>query len=70
MDFATLSAARYSLRKFSDRPVEPEKLAAVLEAAIMPLRPIIINPSGCLCFKARRLWRRRTPVWILILLRL
>lgn len=32
MDFATLSAARYSLRKFSDRPVEPEKLAAVLEA--------------------------------------
>lgn len=33
MDFATLSAARYSLRKFSDRPVEPEKLAAVLEAA-------------------------------------
>lgn len=33
MDFATLSAARYSLRKFSDRPVEPEKLAVVLEAA-------------------------------------
>ena len=30
MDFATLSAARYSLRKFSDRPVEPEKLAVVL----------------------------------------
>ena len=33
MDFATLSAARYSLRKFSDRPAEPEKLAVVLEAA-------------------------------------
>ena len=32
MDFAALSAARYSLRKFSDRPVEPEKLAAILEA--------------------------------------
>lgn len=32
MDFAQLSQARYSLRKFSDRPVEPEKLAAVLEA--------------------------------------
>ena len=32
MDFATLSAARYSLRKFSDQPVEAEKLAQVLEA--------------------------------------
>lgn len=32
MDFATLSAARYSLRKFSDQPIEQEKLAQVLEA--------------------------------------
>ncbi|WP_298031393.1 nitroreductase family protein [uncultured Dysosmobacter sp.] len=32
MDFAKLSAERYSLRKFSDRPVEEEKLALVLEA--------------------------------------
>ena len=27
MDFNVLSAARYSLRKFSDRAVEQEKLA-------------------------------------------
>ena len=33
MEFAQLEKARYSLRKFSDRPVEPEKLALVLEAA-------------------------------------
>ena len=32
MDFAKLAAERYSLRKFSDRPVEAEKLSAVLEA--------------------------------------
>ena len=32
MDFAKLSAERYSLRKFSDRPIEQEKLDAVLEA--------------------------------------
>ena len=32
MDFAALSAARYSLRKFSAQPVEPEKLAQILEA--------------------------------------
>ena len=32
MDFEKLSAERYSLRKFSDQPIEAEKLAAVLEA--------------------------------------
>lgn len=32
MDFSALAAARYSLRKFSDAPVEPEKLALILEA--------------------------------------
>ncbi len=32
MDFQNLSAARYSLRKFSSQPVEPEKLAQILEA--------------------------------------
>ena len=31
MDFAKLAAERYSLRKFSDRPVEEEKLTAILE---------------------------------------
>ena len=33
MDFAALSAQRYSLRKFSPRPVEPEKLEAILGSA-------------------------------------
>lgn len=32
MDFQKLSAERYSLRKYSDRPVEKEKLALILEA--------------------------------------
>ena len=32
MDFETLSARRYSLRKFSPAPVEAEKLALILEA--------------------------------------
>lgn len=32
MEFAKLSAERYSLRKFSDRPVEAEKLALILES--------------------------------------
>ena len=32
MDFQTLAAARYSLRKFDSRPVEHEKLDLILEA--------------------------------------
>ena len=32
MDFETLSVQRYSLRKFSDRPVEEEKLNLILKA--------------------------------------
>ena len=32
MDFQTLSAARYSLRKFDSRPVEQEKLDLILKA--------------------------------------
>ena len=32
MDFKALSAARYSLRKFSTQPVEQEKLNLILEA--------------------------------------
>jgi len=33
MDFKTLSEARYSLRRYSDAPVEPAKLELVLKAA-------------------------------------
>ena len=32
MEFMKLAAQRYSVRKFSDAPIEPEKLSAVLEA--------------------------------------
>ena len=31
MDFKALSAARYSLRKFSTQPVEQEKLNLILD---------------------------------------
>lgn len=33
MDFLTLAQKRYSLRKFDDRPVEPQVLDQILEAA-------------------------------------
>lgn len=40
MSFADLTRARYSCRAYEDRPVEPEKLAAILEAGR-------IAPSAC-----------------------
>ena len=33
MEFTTLIKERYSVRQFSDRPVEPDKITALLEAA-------------------------------------
>ena len=55
MDFAKLSAERYSLRKYSDKPVEEEKLALILEAGrnapsahnLQPQRIFVIkSPEG------------------------
>ena len=40
MDFLELAASRYSVRKFDDRPIEPEKLNRILEAGN-------VAPTGC-----------------------
>ncbi len=34
MDFVELAESRFSVRKFSDRPVEEDKLDAILRAEI------------------------------------
>ena len=56
MDFQTLSAARYSLRKFDSRPVEQEKLDLILEAGrnaptahnYQPQRIFVLQTPGTL----------------------
>ena len=56
MDFQTLSAARYSLRKFDSRPVEQEKLDLILEAGrnaptahnYQPQRIFVLRTPGTL----------------------
>lgn len=53
MDFFTLAKNRYSVRKFSERSVEPEKLEKVLEAARVARQPIIISLFAFMCLKAR-----------------
>lgn len=40
MDFAQLTESRYSVRKFSSRPVEKEKIAAILRAGQL-------SPTAC-----------------------
>ena len=55
MNFAELIKERYSVRKFSNKPIEPEKLNAVLEAARLApsaknLQPVhvyvVASPQG------------------------
>ena len=41
MDFLTLAAERFSCRKFSPQPVEPEKIQQILKAAV--LAPTAVN---------------------------
>lgn len=40
MDFLELAKSRYSVRKFADRPIEPEKMDLILEAGN-------VAPTGC-----------------------
>ena len=70
MDFKTLSAARYSLRKFSSRPVGQEELDLILEAGrnaptahnYQPQRIFVLrSPTGALSSGLPRPWRRSTP---------
>ena len=41
MDFLQLAADRYSVRSFSDRPIEPKKMEKILEAG--QLAPTAVN---------------------------
>ena len=62
MEFSTLSAQRYSLRKFSDRPVEEEKLNAILETGRNAPTAHNLQPQRIFVLRSPRPWRRRTAV--------
>ena len=53
MTFNELARKRYSCRKISARPVEPEKLAAIIEAGI--LAPTAVNKQPF------RIWVAKSP---------
>ena len=50
MDFMSLAESRYSCRRFSDRPVEQEKLQKIIDAAI--LAPTAVNRQPFRIFAA------------------
>lgn len=59
MTFMDLAKARYSVRKFSDKPVEKEKLDAILEAGrIAPTGHNYQPYRGCTCSRAQKPWKR------------
>lgn len=53
MDFLELAKARYSCRKFSDRPVEAEKIEKIIEAGIAA--PTAVNTQPF------RIWHMASP---------
>ena len=57
MDFEKLCAERYSLRKFSDRPVEAEKLEKVLEAGHNAPTAHNLQPQRILVMQSN--WKKR-----------
>ena len=62
MEFMDLAKARFSLRSYSDRDVEPEKLTKILEAGRIPLPLKIINHSAFLCFRVIVSLKQLRPV--------
>ena len=53
MDFLNLSRDRYSVRKLSDKPVEPEKIEAILQAGLAA-------PTAC-NNQPFKIWVLRSP---------
>lgn len=53
MSYQELVARRYSVRKFSQRPVEPEKLALILNAARLAPTAVNRQPQRILVLRSR-----------------
>ncbi len=75
MDFLTLAAERYSVRKFDGRPVEQEKIEKILKAAqlaptacnFQPQRVLVINSEEALAkLKNCTKWHFDCPLAMLV----
>lgn len=62
MDFLTLAKSRFSVRKYADKPIEPEKMAKILEAGNCA-------PTGC-NYQPQRIYIVRSEEKLAVLNRL
>lgn len=61
MDFLKLAQERYSCRKFEDKPVEDEKIDALLQAAQLAPTAVNFQPQRILVLtdkEKKRLWKK------------
>ena len=64
MEFSELARARYSVRSYSDRPVEDEKIRAVLEAGrVAPTAKNIQPACVYVARSAESISRLRAAPW-------
>ena len=53
MDFLQLAADRYSVRSFSDRPIEPEKMEKILKAGQLAPTAVNFQPQKIYILKSK-----------------
>lgn len=58
MTFMELAKERYSVRKFSDKPIEKEKLDAILEAGRIAPTATTTNRIEYMSSRAQKHWRK------------
>ena len=58
MNFIELSKKRFTVRKFSDVPVEKEKLDKMLEAGNTAPTAKIFNRREFMYYRAKKPWKR------------
>ena len=65
MNFLELTKARYSVRSYQERVIEPEKLNYVMECT--RLAPSAVNPEDCAKMRQcyHRDWFNTAPMYII-----
>lgn len=53
MDFLQLATERYSVRSFSDRPIEPEKMEQILRAGLVAPTAVNFQPQKIYILKSK-----------------
>lgn len=63
MEFLELAAGRYSVRAFSDRPIEPEKMEKILKAGQLAPTAVNFQPQKIYILKSDEAYRENTDAY-------